>query len=208
MHELKSIKCGGYLRLFVLSTVCTMAGMVIAVECSWQRDMCEDIDLADITSVPVGARLVDDGGYALPKRSGESDEMAMCKVPPEWSEGGKCGALRVSGVLVDVETRKIAGAMGSYVYPSVGEGAFAVTNGVHAAVLAASGGKAMFTPLHTADDGAGTILYEWDFDGRRIELVVKCFVNERRQMAVCSWLHVKGDSIWCGFQQTKKGKAK
>ena len=39
--------------------------------------------------------------------------------------------------------------------------------------------------------GAGTILYEWDIGGKRVELVVKCYVNERRQMAVCTCLHVK-----------------
>ena len=47
--------------------------------------------------------------------------------------------------------------------------------------------------------GAGTILYEWDIGGKRVELVVKCYVNERRQMAVCTCLHVKGDAISCGI---------
>ena len=45
---------------------CAIAVGAVAIECSWQRPWCEKIDLADITSVPIGMKLMDDGGYALP----------------------------------------------------------------------------------------------------------------------------------------------
>ena len=57
----------------------------------------------------------------------------------------------------------------------------------------------MFFPLQRAKDGSGTIRYEWSADGRKLELTIRCFVNERRQMAVCNLLHVKGDGIRCGL---------
>ena len=91
--------------------------------------------------------------------------------------------------------------MGSYVYPSVSEGAFAVTNYLQAAVVRASDGKAMFAPLRRESDGSGTITYEWEAGGRQVEFVVKCFVNAKRQMAVCTYIHTKGDSINCRLSE-------
>ena len=199
------MKTGKKMKRLVAVMVCAMACGAFAVACSWQRPWCAEIDLADITSVPIGMKLMDDGGYAMPTNG---NGIVVCDVPPEWSAGGKCGALRVSGVLVASGMRQIAGAMGSHVYATVAEGVLAVTNGIHAAVGAASKKTAMFTPPHKGDDGASTILYSWQRDGREVELVVKCYVNERRQMAVCSWLHVKGDSIWCGLQSTRKETTK
>ena len=171
-----------------------------AVELAWKgaKPSRERIDLADIASMPIGREIAEDGGLEMPTNA---TGMVLCNVPPEWSEGGRCGALRVSGVFVECGTRRLLGAMGSCVYPSVGEGALAVTNGIHAAVAEASGGKAAFTPLHGGSDGAGTITYEWEADGRKIELVVKCFVNERRQMAVCTYIHTKGDPITCNMRK-------
>ena len=110
----------------------------------------EKINLADITAIPIGDTITADGGFELPTNS---TRMVQCNVPPEWSEGGTCGALRVSGVFVERGTRSILGAMGSHVYPSVSEGASAITNQLNAAVAATSNGKAMCIPLRRESDG-------------------------------------------------------
>ena len=183
-------------NVLMTAAVCVIAVGAFAVECSWQKTWYEEIDLADITSVPIGMTLVEAGGISLPTNENEA---ALCNVPHEWSEGGDCGALRVSGVFVDCGSRQIAGAMGSHVYPTVQEGAFAITNGMHAAVVSASRGTARFFPLQKAKDGSGTIRYEWNVEDKELELTIRCFVNERRQMAVCTLLHVKGDGIGGGL---------
>ena len=54
------------MRRIVAMMACAIAVGAVAIECSWQRPWCEKIDLADITSVPIGMKLMDDGGYALP----------------------------------------------------------------------------------------------------------------------------------------------
>ena len=183
-------------NVLMTAAVCVIAVGAFAVECSWQKTWYEEIDLADITSVPIGMTLVEAGGISLPTNENEA---ALCNVPHEWSEGGDCGALRVSGVFVDCGSRQIAGAMGSHVYPTVQEGAFAITNGMHAAVVSASHGTATIFPLRREADGSGTIRYEWNVEDKELELTIRCFVNERRQMAVCTLLHVKGDGIGGGL---------
>ena len=183
-------------RKFLLTFAVVCAGVAWAVELTWSGKMPPktEIDLADITTVPVGRALAH-ADIALPARGG----VVQVKVPREWSEGGTCGALRVSGVFVDCGSRQIAGAMGSHVYPTVQEGAFAITNGLHAAVVSASRGTARFFPLQKTKDGSGTIRYEWCAEDKELELTIRCFVNERRQMAVCTLLHVKGDGIGGGL---------
>ena len=42
-------------------------------------------------------------------------------------------------------------------------------------------------------DGSGTVRHEWAANGETVELLVKCYANARRQMAVCCLLHAKGD---------------
>ena len=199
------------MKRIAAAAVCAMAVCAFAVEHSWQKTWCEEIDLADITSVPIGMTLVDDGFFSWPTNGSET---VLCNAPHEWSEGGSCGALRVSGVLVHCGSRQIIGAMGSHVYASVAEGAFAITNGMHEAVISSSHRTALRFPLQKEKDGSGTIRYEWRANGKELELLVKCFVNERRQMAVCTLLHVKGDGI-CGFlgdglqdKPNKKGTTK
>ena len=184
------------MKKIMMACALAVMGVAVAVENSWQKTWCEEIDFTDITSVPIGMKLVEASGFSLPTNGGE---MAQCNVPHEWSEGGSCGALRVSGVLVHCGSRQIAGAMGSHVYPTVQEGAFAITNGLHAAVVSASRGTARFFPLQKAKDGSGTIRYEWNVEDKELELTIRCFVNERRQMAVCTLLHVKGDGIGGGL---------
>ncbi len=198
-------------KVLMMAAVCVIAVGAFAVECSWQKTWYEEIDLADITSVPIGMTLVEAGGISLPTNENEA---ALCNVPHEWSEGGSCGALRVSGVLVHCGSRQILAAMGSHVYPTVAEGAFAITNGLQKAVLSASHRIGMFYPLQIEKDGSGTIRYEWNANDKTLELLVKCHVNERRQMAVCTLLHVKGDRLRAGLgdglqnQPNKKGTTK
>ena len=183
-------------RLVLVLALVVCGGALWAVVTTWSGAMPPktEIDLADITTVPVGRPLAHTG-IELPSGGG----VVQVKVPREWSEGGDCGALRVSGVFVDCGSRQIAGAMGSHVYPTVQEGAFAITNGLHAAVVSASRGTARFFPLQKAKDGSGTIRYEWNVEDKELELTIRCFVNERRQMAVCTLLHVKGDGIGGGL---------
>ncbi len=199
-------------KIVVIVAVCTIAVGAFAVETIRLSEVPpkNDIDLADITAVPVGM-AVTNPDVRIPDGGGDVVQM---NVPRDLSAGGKCGALRVSGLLLERRTKRILGAMGSHVYPSVREGAFAITNGIHAAVVVASKNKAMYTPLRKGGDGSGTLSYEWDSGGRKIELLVKCYVNDRRQMAVCTLLHVKGDGICGGIadglknQPNKKGKTK
>ena len=73
-------------RIFVLAAICAVVVGAFAVESSWRKPWCEKIDLADITSVPIGMRLRDDGGYGLPTNG---NEVVLCSVPPEWSEGAE-----------------------------------------------------------------------------------------------------------------------
>ena len=183
-------------KIMMIACALAVAAVAVAVENSWQKTWCEEIDFTDITSVPIGRTLVEAGGISLPTNENEA---ALCNVPHEWSEGGSCGALRVSGVLVHCGSRQILGAIGSHVYPTVAEGAFAITNGLQKAVLSSSHRIGLFYPLQKEKDGSGTIRYEWSANGKTLELFVKCYVNERRQMAVCTLLHVKGDGIHAGL---------
>ena len=169
-----------------------------------------EIDAADITSVPVGM-AVTNPDVRIPDGGGDVVQMNL---PPDLSAGGKCGALRVSGLLLERRTKKILGAMGSCVYPSVQEGVDAITNGIQKAVLSASGNTALAVPLVMEKDRSGPVRYWWKRDGRELELLVKCYANERRQMAVCTLLHVKGDGILGGLGEglqdkpNKKGTTK
>ena len=84
------------------------------------------------------------------------------------------------------------------VYPTVAEGAFAMTNVIVSAVLKVSDGKATFDPLRFHGGKYGEMKFWWkpskDAKEER-ELVVRCYVNTKRQMAVCTLLHTKGDDI-------------
>ena len=183
-------------KIMMMACALAVMGVAVAVENSWQKTWCEEIDLTDITSVPIGMKLVEADGFSLPTNGNET---ALCNVPHEWSDGGSCGALRVSGVLVHCGSRQILAAMGSHIYPTVAAAAFAITNGLHEAVRSSSHRIGLFYPLQKEKDGSGTIRYEWNANGKTLELYVKCYVNERRQMAVCTLLHVKGDGIHAGL---------
>ena len=83
----------------------------------------------------------------------------------------------------------------------IAEGAYAVTNHIRAAVAEVSKGLAEFVPLRIKPDGSGTTTYMWrNAKGWAVELIVMCYTNKSRQMAVCCCLHRKGDSISCNLK--------
>ena len=125
-----------------------------------------------------------------------------------------CAALCVSEVLIDGKSFEIKGGLGSNVYPTVAEGVFAMTNRIVAAVMKASDGKASVTPLKmNKEKGYGEVKFWWKGEdaAKETELVVRGYVNAatggppvlpaRRQMAVCTFLHTKGDGINARFGQ-------
>ena len=124
-------------------------------------------------------------------------------MPREWSDSAKCDALRVSDVIVDGKSNSIRGGLGSNVYPTVAEGAFAMTNQIVSAVSEVSSGKALVVPLRFEERNRFCeMVFTWkpspDCAEDR-ELVVRGYVNGKRQMAVCCCLHTKGDGIKAGF---------
>ena len=155
------------------------------------------IDMRNLLKMPVGGTL--QGGEVLPWNYG----LSSVKVPREWSDGAKCDALRVSDVIVDGKSNSIRGGLGSNVYPTVAEGAFAMTNQIVAAVSEVSSGKALVVPLRFEERNRFCeMVFTWkpspDCAEDR-ELVVRGYVNGKRQMAVCCCLHTKGDGIKAGF---------
>lgn len=155
----------------------------------------QKIDMESLLDVPVGSTLLAPGF----KRISQEEDIIQVGVPLEWSEGAKCRALRVSHLLVDNLRLVILGGLGSNVYPTIEEGAFAMTNEVISAVWKASGGKAMVFPLRfEKEKGYCEMIFTWRPDPKKNverELVVRGFVNAKRQMAVCTCFHTKGDTI-------------
>ena len=184
-------------------------GGSVWVELSWQRDVLrEKIDLSNLAALPVGLELGRFDGYDIPGSGG----MVTCKVPPELAKGGRCAALRVSDVFVECGSRRILGGMGSNVYPTVDAGIYAMTNQIVAAVMKVSSGKATVTRLQmNRQGGYGEVKFWWKGEdaAKETELVVRGYVNAatggppvlpaRRQMAVCTFLHTKGDGINARF---------
>ena len=121
-------------NVLMTAAVCAIAVGAFAVENSWQKTWCEEIDLTDITSVPVGTELL----FPKVRIPDGSGDIVHLNVPPELSAGGKWGALRITGIILERRSKQIRGAMGSHVYPTVAEGAFAITNGLQKAVLSSS----------------------------------------------------------------------
>ena len=155
----------------------------------------QKIDMESLLDVPVGSTLLAPGF----KRTSQEEDILQVGVPLEWSEGAKCRALRVSHLLVDNLRLVILGGLGSNVYPTIEEGAFAMTNEVISAVWKASDGKAMVVPLRfEKEKGYCEMIFTWKPNPKKNverELVVRGFVNASRQMAVCTCFHTKGDTI-------------
>ena len=87
--------------------------------------------------------------------------------------------------------------------PKVAEGAFAMTNQIVSAVSEVSSGKALVVPLRFEERNRYCeMVFTWkpspDCAEDR-ELVVRGYVNGKRQMAVCCCLHTKGDGIKADF---------
>jgi hypothetical protein len=79
-----------------------------------------------------------------------------------------------------------------------------MTNQIVAAVTKLSSGKAMVTRLQmNRQGGYGEVKFWWKGKdaAKETELVVRGYVNARRQMAVCTFLHTKGDSITANFRK-------
>ena len=183
--------------LAVVAASCAVHGVCLGETPSVTLRYAEKIDLSDVTRTPIGYILQDGSGL----ETATNQSYVVCNFPREWSNGGSCGALRASGVFVNPRTSEILGAMGSYVYPTIKEGAFVMTNDVHQAVIAASKGVATIVPLRIGKDDSGTITYNWKKGERDIEFVIRCFTNAARQMAVGYYIHTKGDDIHCELKK-------
>ena len=194
-----------------MAAACLMAAMTFAAQCAAktqdgaqckrQDDVVvkvpgiQKIDMENLLDVPVGSALLDTGI----KRVTQEEDVLQIEVPLEWSEKAKCRALRVSHIFVDNRRLIILGGLGSNVYPTIAEGAFAMTNEVISAVWKVSDGKAMAVPLRfDKQKGYWEMIFTWKPDPKKNverELIVRSFVNTKRQMAVCTCLHTKGDTI-------------
>ena len=163
----------------------------------------QKIDMENLLDVPVGSTLLDTGI----KRVTQNEDVLQIEIPLEWSEKAKCRALRVSHILVDNRRLIILGGLGSNVYPTIAEGAFAMTNEVISAVRKVSDGKAMAVPLRfDKQKGYWEMIFTWKPDPKKNverELVVRGFATAKRQMAVCTCLHTKGDTLRAGFATPK-----
>ena len=166
----------------------------------------QKIDMENLLDVPVGSTLLDTGI----KRVTQEEDVMQIKVPLEWSERAKCRALRVPHLLVDNRRLIILGGLGSNVYPTIAEGAFAMTNEVISAVWKVSDGKAMAVPLRfDKQNGYCEMIFTWKPDPKKNgerELIVRGIVNTKRQMAVCTCLHTKGDTLRADFATPKTGE--
>ena len=164
----------------------------------------QKIDMENLLDVPVGSTLLDTGI----KRVTQEEDVLQIEVPLEWSEKAKCRALRVSHILVDNRRLIILGGLGSNVYPTIAEGAFAMTNEVISAVWKVSYGKAMAVPLRfDKQKGYWEMIFTWKPDPKKNverELVVRGFATAKRQMAVCTCLHTKGDTLRADFATPKR----
>ena len=154
------------------------------------------IDMTNILKVPVGGMLLGiPPGFASAYTNAAASTDVQFLIPPEWSKGAKCDLLRVGSIMVERDTRKIAAAMSGCVDPSVEAGAFVITNDLHEAVITAANRTGMFYPLRKEKDGTGIIRYTWTSGGVPLVFDIRVAVNKRRQMAVSTMLHVKGDNL-------------
>ena len=192
------------MKKIMMVTVAVLATVAFAqTETVVKMPSIQKIDMENLLDVPVGSTLLDTGI----KRVTQEEDVLQIEVPLEWSEKAKCRALRVSHVLVDNRRLIILGGLGSNVYPTIAEGAFAMTNEVISAVRKVSDNKAMVVPLRfDKQKGYWEMIFTWKPDPKKNverELIVRSFVNAKRQMAVCTCLHTKGDTLRAGFATPK-----
>ena len=78
-----------------------------------------------------------------------------------------------------------------------------MTNEVISAVWKVSNGKAMVVPLRfDKQSGYCEMIFTWKPDPKKNverELIVRGFATAKRQMAVCTFLHTKGDTLKADF---------
>ena len=156
----------------------------------------------NLAALPIGKTLAAEG--LEPSSTGKGVSKVTVQMDPAARATADCAALCVSEVLIDGKSFEIKGGLGSNVYPTVAEGVFAMTNRIVAAVMKASDGKASVTPLKmNKEKGYGEVKFWWKGEdaAKETELVVRGCVNARRQMAVCTFLHTKGDGIKARFGQ-------
>ena len=144
--------------------------------------------------------------FPITVTKGKLNETIAIKTPQSPVPPGSCGALRVSDLIQEKGTGRIVGALGSYVYPTIAEGAFAMTNQIFAAVAKVTGGNAMVVPPHMNKKGkCMEMTYWWKPDPKsdtERELLVRAYANNKRQMAVCTFIHTKGDGLTAAFGDT------
>ena len=207
-------------KMMIMAAAGLMAAMTFAAQCAEkaqdgvqgkrQADVVvklpgiQKIDMENLLDVPVGSTLLDTGIT----RVTQAEDVLQIEVPLEWSEKAKCRALRVSHLLVDNRRLIILGGLGSNVYPTIAEGAFAMTNEVISAVRKVSDNKAMVVPLRfDKQKGYWEMIFTWKPDPKKNverELVVRGFATAKRQMAVCTCLHTKGDTLRADFAPPKQ----
>ena len=192
------------MKKIMMVTVAVLATVAFAqTETVVKMPSIQKIDMENLLDVPIGSTLLDTGI----KRVTQEEDVLQIEVPLEWSEKAKCRALRVSHILVDNRRLIILGGLGSNVYPTIAEGAFAMTNEVISAVRKVSDGKAMVVPLQFyKQKGYCEMIFTWKPDPKKNverELVVRGFATAKRQMAVCTCLHTKGDTLRAGFATPK-----
>lgn len=163
-----------------------------------------ETDMKNLLTVPVGQALLTPYEMADAERGG----LVHFVIPRECSEGAKCAALRVSHLLIDDDTKVIRGALGSNMYPTVAEGAYAITNEIISAVRELTDGKGMLIPLQL-DQKKGTceMTLFWKPDPGKTEereLYVWGFITSKRQLGVGCLLHTRGDGLKAGLVMPKK----
>ena len=193
--------------MMVVCVAAFAAGAENVVPVRRLSDAVAKIDMRNLLKMPVGDTLIGVNQWYEAWYGG----LSSVKVPREWSDGAECAALRVSDVIVDSKLNSIRGGLGSNVYPTVAEGAFAITNQIVSAVAEVSKGKAMVVPLRFEDKKRYCeMVFTWmprPGAAEERELVVRGYVNANRQMAVCCCLHTKGDGIKAGFAMSGKVSA-
>ena len=78
-----------------------------------------------------------------------------------------------------------------------------MTNQIFAAVAKVTGGNAMVVPPNLNKKGkCMEMIYWWKPDPKsdaERELLVRAYSNNKRQMAVCTFIHTKGDGLTAAF---------
>ena len=185
------------MKMMVVAAAVCASAMVFAKDAKVIRlsDFVKKVDERNLAALPIGKTLAAEG--IEPSSTGKGVSKVSVQVDPAARAAADCAALCVSEVFVDGKTMEIKGGLGSNVYPTVAEGVFAMTNQIVAAVMKASSGKASVTPLKmNSEKGYGEVKFFWTRkSGGVSELLVRGYVNARRQMTVCTFLHTQGDGI-------------